>query len=342
MAYSNSVESGAPVLAPGSTFLRGLMWAGVAIVVFAVATAFDYTWFSTLAWPIYLVNLGLLGVTLVIGDGIGGAARWVTIGPFQVQFSEIAKILMIIVLANYLARDRAPSTGRGRSSERACSSPRRRCSCCSSRTSGHRSCSAASSPGCCSCPAPACAGWACSPPGSIGSIPIVWTYVLHDYQKQRLLSFIYPSLDPRAPATSCSRHRSRSGRARGSARASRTGRRTRQLPAGPGDRLRVREPRRGARLPRRDRRVRPVHGPPVARPRRGLALADPFGLMSAAGIASMILFQFVVNVGMVIGVMPITGIPLPFVTHGGASLISLAFGLGVLQSINIRQMRAEW
>ena len=42
----------------------------------------------------------------------------------------------------------------------------------------------------------------------------------------------------------------------------------------------------------------------------------------------MILFQFVVNVGMVIGVMPITGIPLPFVTHGGASLISLAFGLG--------------
>ena len=30
----------------------------------------------------------------------------------------------------------------------------------------------------------------------IGSIPIVWTYVLHDYQKQRLLSFIYPALDP--------------------------------------------------------------------------------------------------------------------------------------------------
>jgi cell division protein FtsW (lipid II flippase) len=56
----------------------------------------------------------------------------------------------------------------------------------------------------------------------------------------------------------------------------------------------------------------------------------------------MILFQVVVNVGMVTGVMPITGIPLPFVTHGGASLISLAAGLGILQSINIRQGRAEW
>ena len=47
-------------------------------------------------------------------------------------------------------------------------------------------------------------------------------------------------------------------------------------------------------------------------------------------MASMILFQLVVNVGMVIGIMPITGIPLPFVTHGGASLISMALGLGIL------------
>ena len=50
--------------------------------------------------------------------------------------------------------------------------------------------------------------------------------------------------------------------------------------------------------------------------------------MFAAGVASMILFQLVVNVGMVMGVMPITGIPLPFVTHGGASLVSMALGLG--------------
>ena len=51
---------------------------------------------------------------------------------------------------------------------------------------------------------------------------------------------------------------------------------------------------------------------------------DPFGTLFAAGVASMILFQLVVNVGMVMGVMPITGIPLPFVTHGGASLVSMA------------------
>ena len=69
---------------------------------------------------------------------------------------------------------------------------------------------------------------------------------------------------------------------------------------------------------------------------------DPFGTLFGAGLASMILFQLVVNVGMVLGIMPITGIPLPFVTHGGASLVSMAAGLGILQSVNIRQTRAAW
>jgi rod shape determining protein RodA len=69
---------------------------------------------------------------------------------------------------------------------------------------------------------------------------------------------------------------------------------------------------------------------------------DAFGTLFAAGVASMILFQLVVNVGMVIGIMPVTGIPLPFISHGGASLISIALALGIIQSINIRQGRAEW
>ena len=57
----------------------------------------------------------------------------------------------------------------------------------------------------------------------------------------------------------------------------------------------------------------------------------------------MLLFQLFVNVGMVIGLMPVTGIPLPFISNGGASLVTLAMGLGIVQSINIRQRRrAEW
>jgi len=59
-------------------------------------------------------------------------------------------------------------------------------------------------------------------------------------------------------------------------------------------------------------------------------------------VASLLMFQIFVNVGMVIGILPVTGIPLPFISHGGASLVAIALGLGVIQSVNIRQQRAEW
>ena len=68
---------------------------------------------------------------------------------------------------------------------------------------------------------------------------------------------------------------------------------------------------------------------------------DTFGMLIAAGLASMILFQLLVNVGMVVGIMPVTGIPLPFVTYGGSSLISLLFGLGILQSIRMRSHKPD-
>ncbi len=63
---------------------------------------------------------------------------------------------------------------------------------------------------------------------------------------------------------------------------------------------------------------------------------DAFGLLVAGGLASMILFQVLVNVGMVVGIMPVTGIPLPFITYGGSSLITLLFGMGILQSVRMR------
>ena len=70
---------------------------------------------------------------------------------------------------------------------------------------------------------------------------------------------------------------------------------------------------------------------------------DPFGTLFGAGLATLLLFQVFVNIGMVIGIMPVTGIPLPFISHGGASLVSIAIGLGIMQSVNIRQTtKADW
>src|SRR4029079_5550274 len=100
---SNSASAGGDAFASGSVFLRGLLWAAIAIVVLWLATASDCHWLKTFSWPLYLFQLGLLVVTLGIGTGVGGTSRWVTIFGLQFQFSEIDKILLIVVLANYLA-----------------------------------------------------------------------------------------------------------------------------------------------------------------------------------------------------------------------------------------------
>jgi len=64
---------------------------------------------------------------------------------------------------------------------------------------------------------------------------------------------------------------------------------------------------------------------------------DPFGTYVAAGISSMFAIQMFVNVGMVIGIMPITGIPLPFLSYGGSSILLSFAAIGMLESIHMRR-----
>jgi rod shape determining protein RodA len=74
---------------------------------------------------------------------------------------------------------------------------------------------------------------------------------------------------------------------------------------------------------------------------RGLRIAavarDPFGTLIAAGVVSMLVFQAFVNIGMIIGIMPITGIPLPFVSYGGSSLVSSFLAVGLLENVHMRR-----
>jgi rod shape determining protein RodA len=61
-----------------------------------------------------------------------------------------------------------------------------------------------------------------------------------------------------------------------------------------------------------------------------------YGMLIAGGIAVELLFQVFVNVGMCLGIMPITGIPLPMMSYGGSSVLATFLAIGVLQSINIQ------
>jgi rod shape determining protein RodA len=66
---------------------------------------------------------------------------------------------------------------------------------------------------------------------------------------------------------------------------------------------------------------------------------DPFGTYVASGIAMMFAIQMFVNVGMVIGIMPITGIPLPFLSYGGSSMLASFIAIGMLESIHMRRFK---
>ncbi len=343
MAYTNSVEQGQEVLSSGTTFVRGLMWTGIALLVFILATAFDYKWLKTFAWPLYGVQVGLLALTLAIGGGVGGSSRWISIGPFDFQFSEIAKILMIVVLANYLGA-RQGRLGSLTSILGACLlvappwllvmlQPDLGTSLVLlAILSGMLFMSGAS------------LRWMAALVGGVlATIPFVWTYVLRDYQKQRLTSFLDPSSDVQGAGFQLHQSQIAVGSGGWLGKGLTNGTQN-QL-----DLIAVQE----------SDFVGAVYLEELGFVGAVVLLLlftaliwrllvsgwrskDPFGMMFAGGVAAMILFQLFVNLGMVIGIMPITGIPLPFVSHGGSSLISLAIGLGIVQSINIRQTRAEW
>ena len=67
---------------------------------------------------------------------------------------------------------------------------------------------------------------------------------------------------------------------------------------------------------------------------RALTMAkNLYGALLAGGITAMMLFQVFINVGMTVGIMPITGIPLPLMSYGGSSVITNFLAVGLLQSI---------
>jgi rod shape determining protein RodA len=343
MAYTNSIEAGTTVLEPGSIFQRALMWTGIGLVVFLVMTVFDYRWLKTLAWPLYVVNVGLLVMTLAIGSGVGGSARWVEVGPFTFQFSELAKILMIIVLATYLGNREGRLDSLG-AILGACLLMAPPVALVMMQPDLGTSLVLVSILGGMLFMSGASLRWLLiGALGVIAAVPIAWTYVLRDYQKDRILSFLNPAADTQGGGWQVLQS---------------------QMTVGSGGLLGTGltngAQARGGFLPVQESDfVFAVLAQElgflgtlvvfllfVALLWRILVCAwrsqDPFGTLFGAGLASAILFQVFVNVGMVIGITPVTGIPLPFISHGGASLVSLAIGLGVIQSINLRQHRAEW
>lgn len=336
MAFTNSADD---PLRPGSIFTRGLIWLALAAVIFVATAAADHHWLRTFAWPIYGISIALLLFTLVVGSGTGGVSRWVSIFGLQFQFSEVTKILLAVVLAHYLAtRESSISSARTVIGAGLVVMPLLglvliQPDLGTSLVFGAIMLGALFMSG-------ASLRWlAATVLGVLAMVPLAWQVVLRDYQKQRLISFIDPSADPLGSGYQLQQSQITVGSGGLFGRGLTNGLAGQNLPVGSTDFVFARV---GEELGFLGGAVvltlfalliwRVLHV--------GWRSGDTFTLAFSGGLAGMLLFQMIINIGMVLGVMPITGIPLPFVTHGGASLISAALGLGILESLAMRRSRS--
>ena len=72
------------------------------------------------------------------------------------------------------------------------------------------------------------------------------------------------------------------------------------------------------------------------------AAKDLYGTLLVSGVVSMIMFHVLENIGMSMGLMPITGIPLPLFSYGGSSMLATLMGLGLVLNVNIRRQKIRF
>jgi rod shape determining protein RodA len=77
----------------------------------------------------------------------------------------------------------------------------------------------------------------------------------------------------------------------------------------------------------------------------GLGIAhkcrDPFGILMSVGVVALIFWEMFINIGMVMGLMPVVGVPLPLISYGGSSTITIMIAIGLLINVSMRRFMFE-
>jgi rod shape determining protein RodA len=310
---------------------------GAAVILLIVSI--DYRVLLTLNYPLYAAMILLLVVALAVGKTVGGSQRWIDLGFFRLQPSEPAKLILVVTLASYYYRK---ETGKGF--------------------------------GLLDLAVPAlltalpflliakqpdlgtalllafvfvsmtlfvklrwttlatllCLG--------LSAIPIAWKFFLKPYQRQRVATFLNPENDPLGTGY----HIIQSKIAVGSGLI--FGKGYLQGTQGQLDFL----PERhtdfafsvwaeewgffGSALLIICYFFMILWGLNIA-----ISARDKFGVLLAFGVVSLIFWQAFINLAMVMGLLPVVGVPLPLFSYGGSSLLTNLAGLGLLMNIRMRR-----
>ena len=336
MAWINARSYGQELLDLSSIFLRSIIWLTLSLITFTFVTAINWRWIRTFAWPLYGANLLLLIATLIFGQDSGGNSRAIAIFGIAIQSSEIAKILTLVALATVLTRESAESDTLSNTLLGGLVVAPPFILVAIQPDAGTALIIVAALFGGLLLSGAATRWIAGLAAFGVLILPLAWTFLIADYQKERLIAFIDPNADPAGPKYQLEQAlvAIRSGGLFGIGFDGTGG--INPLPVQESDFV-------FAALVRSFGLV----GGLLVIGLIGLLVArliwhawespDSFGTVLGGGLAAIILFQGGVNIAMNLGIAPITGIPLPFVSYGGASAISLAFGLGLVQSHRVHQ-----
>ena len=336
MAWINARSYGQELFDPSSIFLRSIIWISLSLITFTVVTAINWRWIRTFAWPLYGANLLLLIATLIFGQDSGGNSRAIAVFGIAIQSSEIAKILTLVALATVLTRESAESDTLSNTLLGGLVVAPPFILVAIQPDAGTALIIVAALFGGLLLSGAATRWIAGLVAFGVLVLPLAWTLLIADYQKERLIAFIDPNADPAGPKYQLEQAlvAIRSGGLFGIGFDGTGG--INPLPVQESDFV-------FAALVRSFGLV----GGLLVIGLIGLLVArliwhawespDSFGTVLGGGLAAIILFQGGVNIAMNLGIAPITGIPLPFVSYGGASAISLAFGLGLVQSHRVHQ-----
>ncbi|HXV94945.1 MAG TPA: putative lipid II flippase FtsW [Gaiellaceae bacterium] len=318
---------------------RQAVYALLGIVALAVLSRTDYRRLRYVVPPLLLTSFALLVAVLVVGIAVNGARRWLTFGPATLQPSELAKLALALWLAAYLSRSPAPqSLGElirpigivfGAAIGLILVEP---------------DLGTAISIVVMLAAVLVVAGTRFSTLAGAGAIGVgligaaIW---LEPYRRERILSFLDPWQDPQGAGFQSVQ----AMLALGSGGFFGVGlgesvQKVYYLPEASTDMIFAIIGEElglfGAFAVLGAFVVFGYAGFNVA-----LACKDPFGKLLAAGITALICGQAAVNVSAVMGLAPLTGIPLPLVSYGGSSLVVLLASVGILLNIAVNHAAAE-
>jgi len=318
--------------------MRQFAFIGIGIVVMFAAVLFDYRALATYSYPFYAIALGLLVLVSIMGHSTGGSRRWINLGLIKLEPSELAKLAIVLVMVRYMREE--PPAGGWRLRQMII--PGLMLAIPTVLVLKQPDLGTALILVLISATLIFVGGLNTRLMVALGLAailvaPVSWHY-LKPYQRQRLVSFIDPQADPLGSGYHIIQSEIAIGSGGGWGKGFMKGTQARLnfLPEETTDFIFSVFAEEfgfaGSMLLLILYATLIMRGAWIARHAR-----DRFGSLLAAGLTAIVFWQVAINMLMTSGMLPVVGIPLPLVSYGGSSLLTMMAAMGLLISVNARR-----